>query len=141
MTYIMCARTFPAYHPRAGQPTGFRQAILDGRKIHTLRQSAGTKRSGETVSLREWAGRPYGSRQVEFARCEIEVASVSISNGLPDQFRVQEMARNDGFADAADFCLWFSGGRARPVEFAGVCIWFRGVRPADAGASIPGGGR
>lgn len=82
---IMLAKTFPATHPRAGQPTRFDEKILDGIKkvemgeepstwkIHTIRQNyiLWRERMAEVavgrafLSLRQWSGRPYHSDQVE----------------------------------------------------------------------------
>lgn len=82
---IMLAKTFPATHPRAGQPTRFDEKILDGIKkvemgtepptwkIHTIRENhdfwhdrmAEVAAGRAFLSLRQWAGRPYHSKQVE----------------------------------------------------------------------------
>jgi len=132
MKYIMCAKRFPVSHPKAGQPTGFREAILSGRKIHTLRQSAGNRKTGDTVSLREWEGRPYASKQVEFAHCEIKVVNRFIA-GHPSHTFIADVAHHDGFADPVDFVHWFTGGKDEPMRFDGVCIYFRNVREVREG--------
>jgi len=82
---IMLAKTFPATHPRAGEPTRFDEKILDGIKkvemgtepstwkIHTIRHNyiLWRNRMEEVavgrafLSLRQWSGRPYHSHQVE----------------------------------------------------------------------------
>ena len=136
MKYIMCAKTYPAYHPKAGQPTGFRESILAGRKIHTLRQSAGNRKTGDTVSLREWEGRPYASRQVEFAQCRIIVDALTITGVPVDDWVVSNIARCDGFNDPLDFALWFTKGKPGLVHFDGVCIYFEDVSP-NAPADLP----
>jgi hypothetical protein len=129
MQIIMCARTYPAYHPKAGQPTGFRKAILEGRKVHTLRRSAGGRHSGAQVSLREWSGRPYASRQVEFARCGILIEPLTIA-GLPWwHSSIVNLAHCDGFDDPRDFAAWFRAQPAGPVHFTGVCIFFDSLQP------------
>jgi len=131
MKYIMCAKTYPAYHPKAGQPTGFRESILSGRKVHTLRQSAGNRKTGDTVSLREWEGRPYASKQVEFARCRITVEVLRI-NGVPAwDPGVVNLAHCDGFDDPQDFANWFRAQPAGLVYFDGACIYFEDVEAND----------
>lgn len=88
-TYVlMLSEEFPAYHPKAGSPTGFHEAFLRGQrrelckishgclgcgeycgpvKKHTLRANAARwehrasrVNAGEAeVSVRQWSGRPY----------------------------------------------------------------------------------
>ena len=127
MKYIMIAKQFPAYHPKAGQLTGFRNSILTGRKIHTLRNTAGGKATGDTVSLREWAGRPYASKQVEFARCRLRVERLKIT--LDDDWAtLTTLAQHDGFNTVADFVAWFKCD-VYTMQFDGVRIWFEFVAP------------
>jgi hypothetical protein len=128
MKYIMCAKTYPAYHPKAGQPTGFRESILNGTKVHTLRESAGNRKSGETISLREWEGAPYRSKQAEFAQCIIKVRFIVIHGGLPGQPEIDSLSQSDGFADPVDFQHWFTKGNDEPINFIGACIWFNDVQ-------------
>ena len=130
MKYIICAKTFPAYHPKAGQPTGFRESILSGRKIHTLRESAGCRKTGDTVSLRDWEGRPYASRQVEFARCWIIVNWLTIDGAQADNHELVALARCDGFEDPMDFVDWITSGRPGRMTFDGVRIYFQDVQPS-----------
>lgn len=138
MKYIMFSKTFPAYHPRAGEPTGFRESILAGRKVHTIRKTAGNRKGGETVSLREWAGRPYASQQVEFAQCELVITpcrlsfyvSADAANATP---YIRRVARQDGLG-VQDFIDWFTLVPGKPWSFRGVCIWLRNVRPRGKGA-------
>lgn len=71
-TYVlMLAKVFPKGHPKAGQPTGFKEKFLKGEKIHTIRHNAGlwSKRIKEValgyakLSIRQWSGLPYRSKQ------------------------------------------------------------------------------
>ena len=131
MKYIMVSRVYPAYHPKAGQPTGFRASILAGRKIHTLRNSAGNRNTGDIVSLREWQDKPYRSKQIEFARCEILVVQERLIGSVSDYF-IKNVADLDGFADPKDFQYWFTQGRDEAIDFTGVCIWFIDVKECTA---------
>lgn len=69
---VMLSTTFPVGHKREKQPTGFRESLLAGKKIHTIREDAKglwQKRCKEInegkkyISIREWTGRPYKSEQ------------------------------------------------------------------------------
>jgi len=124
MKYIMCARLFPVYHPRAGKPTGFRESILNGTKIHTLRQTAGNRKTGDIVSLREWAGKPYGSKQVEFCQTRITIQQITL---YESKLHSTDIAKFDGLS-VQDFRMWFTGGKDVPIEFTGVQIWFNEIK-------------
>lgn len=85
-TYIlMLSQVFPADHPKAGIPTGFQhklQAALNGwrdhafYKVHTIRANYPLwakrfdqiERGEACLSIRQWSGKPYASKQVEIAR-------------------------------------------------------------------------
>ena len=90
---IMLSQTFPAKHPRKGEPTGFVDKIQEAlnyvkyfgiegmrptkrAKIHTMRTNWNlwSRRfrkiyEGKAcLSLRVWSGKPYHSKQIEIAR-------------------------------------------------------------------------
>lgn len=92
-TYVITlSQNFPAKHPRHGEPTDFRTKLLSARyrqeggtlytasdgkcKLHTIRANYPfwAKRfekinAGEAVlSVRQWSGKPYHSKQIEIAR-------------------------------------------------------------------------
>lgn len=84
-TYVlMLSKVFPATHPKAGQPTFFKERLngellSDGncwRKLHTIRDNYNLwdKRIGEInggdaeLSIRQWSGKPYNSPMIEIAR-------------------------------------------------------------------------
>lgn len=136
-TYVLTvSKNFMASHPRKGEPTGFDEAIKSGRKIHTIRGNAPfwEKRiqdvqNGEAVlSIRQWADKPYRSKQVEIARLTSEngvgVQRVSIGrsewpgydgktnycywaivNG--HDINLDHAAHNDGFSNVEEFFFWF----------------------------------
>ena len=70
---VMLSKTFFPQHPKAGEPTEFREKVLTGTKRHTCRCNYDywktrietlKKRQG-ILSLRQWSGKPYqkGSTQ------------------------------------------------------------------------------
>lgn len=79
-TYVITlSRTFPTTHPRAGEPTGFGDNFRLT-KLHTIRGNYETWvgrfkkiESGEAcISIRQWTGKPYASKQVEIANLKKE---------------------------------------------------------------------
>lgn len=85
-TYVlMLSQFFPADHPKAGIHTGFQhklQVALNGWKdhafikLHTIRANYSLwakrfeqiERGEACLSIRQWRGKPYASKQVEIAR-------------------------------------------------------------------------
>jgi len=73
---LMITKSFPYYHPKKGKPTDFKNKILSGEKIHTIRGNYGLWKKriekvldGKAViSLRQWTGKPRHSKQVEIKR-------------------------------------------------------------------------
>lgn len=81
-TYVLIvSQVFGKKHRRSGEPTNFREKILSGEKIHTIRAAFATwkKRieevqAGEAViSVRYWSGKPYNSKQLRI--CELDKSS------------------------------------------------------------------
>lgn len=119
---ITVSKNFPAGHPRAGKPTGFKAKILEGYKIHTIRTNlqywtniVNQVNNGDAVlSLREWSGLPYRSKQTEFLQLErlgIEKISLFTCGWVEiqgDQFtgEIETIANNDGLT-FEDFSGWF----------------------------------
>lgn len=90
--YLTLSQTFPATHPRKGEPTDFRTKLLSARyhqeggtlytasdgkcKLHTIRGNYNRWYkifeqiyAGEAcLSLRVWSGKPYRSKMIEIAR-------------------------------------------------------------------------
>jgi len=163
MKVITFSRFYPAYHPRKGEPTEFIEKIWKGvyedssdvpfphelagvwsaycemdnliPKYHTIR--AGNRwKVGDWFSPRVWSGKPYKSKQIEFAppiqvkkvwELEIEVGKKywffklngeDISNEK-ENFNIDEftelLAKNDGLL-LSDFLNWF------PKSFTGQII-------------------
>lgn len=133
---LTVSRYFPSTHPRKGQETGFIDKILRGYpclKIHTIRGNyeLWEKRIKEVqegkaiLSLRYWSGKPYNSKQVEFACLDKDsgigigklilpgenitgwlrnndVALIGTNGGL----MLSLIAQNDGLS-LEDFKAWF----------------------------------
>lgn len=135
-TYVITlAKTFPAGHPRAGEATDFRKKFESGKKIHTIRTNVSlwARRMNEVeagkacLSIREWSGRPYNSKQVEIARLTkgdgvgLQVLSTKsrmydgtlyanlIAHGCVDYIvEASSIAMNDGLS-LDDWLAWFMG--------------------------------
>lgn len=92
-TYVLTlSKTFPATHPKKGKPTDFRTKLLSARyrqeggtlytasdgkcKLHTIRANyklwkkrfEEIERGEACLSIRQWSGKPYRSKQIEIAR-------------------------------------------------------------------------
>lgn len=79
-TYVLTlSKAFPATHPLRGEPTGFREAFRKT-KLHTIRANyrlwkkriADVQRGEAVLSVRQWSGRPYRSKQVTIATLTAE---------------------------------------------------------------------
>ncbi|NLG03020.1 MAG: hypothetical protein GX567_04185 [Clostridia bacterium] len=66
---LILSKTFPLIHSKKRKETGYKEAFLNGRKIHTIRSNydrwnhnIDKIQNGDLMlSLREWAGKPYNS--------------------------------------------------------------------------------
>lgn len=73
---IMLSKVFPNGHIRKGEPTGFKEKLWSGEKIHTIRSNyeLWKKRIEEVqngdalISVRQWEDKPYRSLQREIRR-------------------------------------------------------------------------
>ena len=137
-------------HPKAGEPTDFKDKLLSGEKIHTIRGNylLWQKRIREVqsgnavVSIRQWEGKPYRSNQVEIARidhssgCGVQLISMGKPNkdeiywnvdSMRTKERLDEVAKNDGLS-CEDFCRWFFPDRIKKSHFIGAIIHFTPFR-------------
>lgn len=125
-TFILSiAKHFPADHPRKGEPTNFKEKILAGEKIHTIRGNYEywkkvcdeVNAGNAIISLRQWSGKPYASpRDPEFLRLEkVGYEMIHISDGIvvidnynltPLRGMTYEITVNDGLT-VRDFIDWF----------------------------------
>ncbi len=147
---ITLSKRFPAGHNRAGDLTFFHEALLNAlhnaestltvddaddtsiniydRKIHTIRGNypLWEKRIGEVergeacLSIRQWTGKPYRSKQVEIAnltkadgigvqRLDLSAAPYAVRIDDPihtEPSVLQDLSANDGLS-LADWQDWF----------------------------------
>ena len=85
-TYVLTlSQVFPATHPRKGEPTNLKVGLLNALyihnpiapiKLHTIRGNYELWRKcfeeidagNACLSIREWSGKPYSSKQIEIIR-------------------------------------------------------------------------
>ena len=134
---IMLSQTFPANHPRRGEETKFKQQIINaifvnqgwnkiaayperGDKLHTIRANYDlwkkrideVQRGEACLSLRQWEGKPYRSKQIEFARLTNQ-----------DGVGIQQVNINLDCYDAHKSVDWFIPKPIKKTEFC----WFNGT--------------
>lgn len=143
---ITLSKRFPTRHNRAGDLTFFLEALSNAlhnaeatltvddaddtsiqiyeRKIHTIRANyplwakriAEVERGEACLSIRQWSGKPYRSKQVEIAKLTKEdsvgIQKTEITNDLSEciiggrHYSYVDIARNDGL-HPADWLDWF----------------------------------
>lgn len=119
---LLLAKNFPASHNRAGELTDFKKKLLRSKK-HTIRNNyehwkriVGEVNSGIAyISIRQWSGLPYRSKQEEIVRLhDTNLISIQHLQHTPQGWIVdgqkivkeKVLARNDGLK-LADFQDWF----------------------------------
>ena len=119
---------FPLNHKRAGEKTGFPEAILNLSKIHTIRANYGlwynrikeVQAGKACLSIRKWEGKPYRSKQIEIVRLtnadnvgvqKVRIydlwATVYIGERHYIRMKPETIAINDGLT-IEDFKEWFN---------------------------------
>lgn len=145
-TYVITlSQVFPTTHPKAGIPTGFQHKLQTAlnrwkdhafTKLHTIRANyplwakrfEQIERGEACLSIRQWSGKPYASRQVEIARLTKEdgiglqeLTFYKDYRFVPAKYRLENyeidgkwhegdlsmLAENDGLT-LADWKAWFS---------------------------------
>jgi len=143
MKVLMLAKRFPKFHRSSGFETGFAEKFLSGEKCHTCRlNERGYFKTGDVVSVRQWSGVPYRSRQVVLrdgvgitvypveimhSCCEGQHSvTVRVGGAIVDAVR---FIYNDGLS-LEDFIDWFfPHWRITPVRYwRGSVISFNGRR-------------
>lgn len=105
----------------------FAPLVQSGQKTQTIRKKARCK-PGDQLSLRQWSGRPYRSKQEELKDgvCT-SVSTVSIGHGLDENgisINGEELnvhgqsllAQLDGFMNAIEMMDWFRDVHGLPFE-------------------------
>lgn len=124
----MVSQKFPASQPKAGQPTGFVDAIRTGKKIHTIRANypLWAKRVAEIqsgkamLSVRVWSSAPYKSKQVE-------CFTLSAADGVGIQ-KLQDPKNFDFASIEGKKIDWQTVAQNDGLTFNDFCDWFKGVR-------------
>ena len=134
-TYVLTlSKVFPVRHKRAGKPTNFERAFMAGQvfqvgKLHTIRANYelwATRfeeiAAGEAaLSIRQWTGKPYQSKQREIARLTREDGIglqqlsfgyllgkfMPIIDGFYSNTSYEQIAHNDGLS-YEDWQDWFT---------------------------------
>lgn len=153
----MLSKEFPVRHPKAGQPTGFKEKKETGIKKHTIRENVElwehrAKEINEglaVLSVRQWSGKPYerGTHQIEIDRLtKIGIQRVFFSyewhpvlqvllpvkaeiqeNDQKKNIELTELAANDGLI-LPDFRHWFASRKKNLSERKGVILHFTDMR-------------
>lgn len=139
---VMLSTTFPVGHKREKQPTGFRESLLAGKKIHTIRtdeKGLWKKRCNEInagkkyISIREWTGRPYNSEQriiKEIHKVSLQKITIILQGEKHDpkcfvdgnQIPIEKIAANDGLSKDDFISFMFYGIKGE--IFDGVILQF-----------------
>lgn len=143
------SRVFPSYHPRKGEPTYFVEKVVKSlhwdrpyppvdiradfdsdvyinarAKHHTIRAGHRWK-AGDMFSPRVWSGKPYASKQIQFAP-DIEVKKVwsfykdEYKWCMLEQFNLESIAFNDGLS-VVDFLDWFTLAPGKTFDGQIIC--------------------
>lgn len=151
-TYVITlSKNYMKGHPKAGQPTNFKEKFLSGEKIHTIRGNYelwkkrldNVRNRKAVLSIRQWQGKPYNSKQIEIAKitsvscCGVQLISLWKPNkddiywNINDRNvkeRLHDVAKNDGL-DIEDFRRWFIPSRdTQNFYFEGAIIHFTPFR-------------
>lgn len=137
-TYVITlSKVFPTTHHKAGKPTGFAENLafkthleldktiggyrnVQGSKRHTIRANyplwakrfEQIERGEACLSIRQWTGEPYRSKQVEIARLTNQ-----------DGVGIQQVNINLDYYDAHKSVDWFIPNPKKRNEF----YWFNGT--------------
>lgn len=138
---ITISKNFLKSHPKAGEETNFKEMILAGEKIHTIRGNYNywsniinqVNAGLGILSVREWSGKPYKSKQVEI--CQFKKLGKQIieinqwGNFMIDcklsMIDITNIAHNDGLLPN-DFLDWFNVKDIIKLKssFRGIIIHF-----------------
>lgn len=151
---IVVSKAYPKVHKRRGEPTHFATKIINGEKLHTIRNNydlwalaAEKMRTGNYVlSVRQWSGVPRRSAQREICTFTeaIGVERITMKYSVNDDRlsifiedyhltadEIECLARNDG-TTVDDFKDWFFAKQRNKQDatFSGVIVHFTPFRYA-----------
>lgn len=117
MKVLTFSKVFPKTHINAGEPTNFKEKILSGEKIHTIRPETNKWKIGDQISMRYWEGKPYHSKQEIFCEDFEVVELIEIEINFIDKLifideieydfdLIYKIAKNDGLS-FFEFNHWF----------------------------------
>jgi hypothetical protein len=106
----------------------FAGKVRDGSKPHTIRKTARCK-PGDVLSLRQWTGKPYRSKQEVLREevcqtvtpCEINWDGMKVGNTI--LLYPNKLAMADGFTGWPDMRDWFEHTHGLP--FHGAMIFWK----------------
>ena len=140
MKRLKISKVFPKGHPREGEVTGFKDAILCGKKIHTFRKNKSKKyKDGMLVSLCELSEASRKSKSAVILRdvkIRVEPATIQVRDfrlasiviGQENiKYNIQTVLANDGLDgrnNEFDFICWFFPRKPKDAEWKGSCIYF-----------------
>lgn len=154
---IVVSKAFPKVHKRGGEPTNFATKLMNGEKLHTIRQNydlwavnAEKMQTGRFVlSVRQWTGTPRRSKQRIICNSEEPIGverigmryyaeadriAVIVEDRTLTEVEIVELAKNDGLTvdDFIDWFFWKPRQRSEDAVFKGVIIHFTPHRYAHA---------
>ena len=128
---VMLSKTFFPQHPKAGEPTGFKEKVKNGTKRHTCRcnyeywkdRIARLQERGGVLSLRQWCGKPYQKGSTTELIMDVPASMVEVQQLVMVRRRadgyvysalvdgkpvdIVTLAKNDGLT-LDDFKAWFN---------------------------------
>ncbi len=110
--------------------------VVDGTKTQTVRRDGKRNpKPGDILSLRQWSGLPYRSKQqllipvvecksVSRVRIYPILQQIEMQNILLHTHAANDFARDDGFPDRLEMFAWF-WNTYHVEEFNGICIQWK----------------
>lgn len=146
---LILSKVFPIFHRKKGMPTRFKERMLGKEKIHTIRANYerwkhNLDKCNEgrfDLSIREWSGKPYNSKQEEYAVMTGHIGYQRISmsyDPIDGEVKVvidgkpytdlKTLAHNDGLS-YEDWVSWmFEKNKTEKQFFSGIIIHFTDFR-------------
>lgn len=95
---VMLSKTFFPQHPKAGEPTGFREKVLKGEKRHTCRcnydywkdRIATLKKRQGILSLRQWSGKPYQKGSTQEPILDVAASIIDVQQLVMERRKLDE---------------------------------------------------